>query len=324
MFPFDFHPIVFFVVVFVAVLVVAFSSLTQILVASTAHERVLVRLSEDPKLHRTGEFVVPASGETVRLLRRDLRGGVSTVSSASTHRLGFARAIVPIGGSAANSVTVVLDASRRAHGTWSRKRLRRDDTTPRTIADAHTDGGPGGGPDGGPDGGSDGGWQRSKSRRKRGATLAVGSNDAGNKGSASGGTDTTVGVGGVGGFICHDFGQPFECNLDAGARACDFCVDRRTSDIACVHVSRPLRYTLEDGYQRSILANAEPHLGWCLPREFERRLGRNCNPNTGRWLLSRSEDGRPHFVCRCRYPNLMTNSSTMKDDCSLEIGRAQV
>lgn len=345
MFPFDFHPIVFFVVVFVAVLVVAFSSFTQILVASTAHERVLVRLSEDPKLHRTGEFVVPASSETVRLLRRDLRGGVSTVSSASTHRLGFARAIVPMGGPAANSVTVVLNASRRARGTWSRKRLRRDDTTPRTIADededgdyssdAHTDGGPDGGLDGGLDGGPDGGldgdldggpdggWQRSKSRRKRGATSAVGSNDASNKGSANGGTGTTGGVGGVGGisgFICHDFVQPFECNLDAGARACDFCVDRRTSDIACVHVSRPLRYTLEDGYQRSILANAEPHLGWCLPREFERRLGRNCNPNTGRWLLSRSEDGRPHFVCRCRYPNLMTNSSTMKDDCSLAVG----
>lgn len=121
------------------------------------------------------------------------------------------------------------------------------------------------------------------------------------------------------GYTCMDFVEPYECHIDGGRFACDFCADKKKADLRCVHMSRPFRYTQDDGSVQTIRANLEPHLGWCLPSEFERRLDSNCNPNTGRWLLTR-EKGEASFVCRCRYPNLMTNSSSVKDDCSLPVG----
>lgn len=235
MFPFDFHPLVFLFISCGTVLLVVFSLYCCRLITTGSHARIADKLRLDPDSDRLCDFST-GSGTTVRLMRRDHRGGVSSVSAAQTHRLGFLRSLV---------------SYRVRHAPKKRARREVEEVQP--------------------------------------------------------------------GYTCMNFLEPYECHIDGGRFACDFCTDKKSGDLRCVHMSRPFRYTQDDGSAQTIRANMEPHLGWCLPREFERRLDSNCNPNTGRWLLTR-EKGEANFVCRCRYPNLMTNSSSVKDDCSLPVG----
>lgn len=129
------------------------------------------------------------------------------------------------------------------------------------------------------------------------------------------------------------------CDVNAGADACFRCIESRRYMRACVHLSRPLTVANAMGVEQIIPANRSPDEGWCLPDSFRNvkfdndrpkpidNQVRNCNPNTGNWILSRLvADGRDgvdssyNWICRCRYPNLMTNLGDATSDCLLPVG----
>jgi hypothetical protein len=138
-----------------------------------------------------------------------------------------------------------------------------------------------------------------------------------------------------------------KCKISEGEQACFNCIESRKFVRQCVHISRPLQVSLDyafggiDPYTSTqnnlitIPANDSADEGYCLPRVFsnialneEGSWGpadekRNCNPNTGEWLLSRlstAGDTSYNWLCRCRYPNLMTNVSTIFSDCMRPVG----
>lgn len=140
-----------------------------------------------------------------------------------------------------------------------------------------------------------------------------------------------------------------KCKPSEGEQACFNCIESRKFVRKCVHISRPLQISLDYAFGNvqqdstvatqqtdyiMIPANENPDEGYCLPRVFaniEWNEGswrpadesRNCNPNTGEWLLSRlsiTGDTSYNWLCRCRYPNLMTNLSTIFSDCLRPVG----
>lgn len=69
--------------------------------------------------------------------------------------------------------------------------------------------------------------------------------------------------------------------------------------------------------------NYHPDEGWCLPESLHARVSRkNCNPLTGDWLITNGNNPwskSANLVCKCRYPNLMTQR-TVYDDCAVPVG----
>lgn len=137
---------------------------------------------------------------------------------------------------------------------------------------------------------------------------------------------------------CDDMLNPIACSVDQGETACDFCVEARSHKRVCVRMDNDV--PVSDGYtDRAVLrAHEDSSRGYCLPAAAERDKRRNCNPNTGDWLLmlatSRPDDslesksvsyvrnvvGGYNWICRCRYPNLMTNLSGVNSDCLRPVG----
>lgn len=148
-----------------------------------------------------------------------------------------------------------------------------------------------------------------------------------------------------------------KCQVAEGDTACFNCIESRKFNRYCIHVPQPLQVHLGFAYTgmpgaaaenvslmssefdtgRDVLeipANESPDEGYCLPSVFKNIVHqdgawkptddtRNCNPNTGDWLLARlsvTGDTSYNWVCRCRYPNLMTNLSTLFSDCMRPVG----
>lgn len=126
-----------------------------------------------------------------------------------------------------------------------------------------------------------------------------------------------------------------KCDMTAGTEACFRCMESREFVRVCVHLEFPLPLYLSDDEYLVMPANSAPTEGYCLPRSFERISHdndgnwrpaderRNCNPHTGDWLLSRLNaegDSSYNWICRCRYPNLMTNVDTILSDCMRPVG----
>lgn len=141
------------------------------------------------------------------------------------------------------------------------------------------------------------------------------------------------------------------CNVSEGSRACFRCVESRRFVRECIHLSKPVTVTNSNNVTLSIPANDTSDYGWCLPSEF-RNISfvddkpipvnqgtlRNCNPNTGDWLLVRADayrnvkenaardnnvnslDPSYNWICRCRYPALMTNLYDLSSDCARPVG----
>lgn len=136
-----------------------------------------------------------------------------------------------------------------------------------------------------------------------------------------------------------------KCRVTEGEAACFNCIESRKYKRVCVHLQQTLRLSLnanlsadsmdDDDNFIDIPANAEPAEGYCLPESFAqiaineagnyvpKDKTRNCNPNTGEWLLARMSvvgDTSYNWVCRCRYINLMTNLTTVFSDCMRPVG----
>lgn len=133
-----------------------------------------------------------------------------------------------------------------------------------------------------------------------------------------------------------------ECNLGEGDTACYKCIEARKFVRSCLHFPQNVTVTRKDGTSFTIPSNADQTKGWCLPENFKNirfekeavvpggDTKRNCNPLTGTWLLSQlgqeDEDGEIKFdssynwICKCRYPNLMTNLTTVMSDCMKPVG----
>lgn len=148
-----------------------------------------------------------------------------------------------------------------------------------------------------------------------------------------------------------------KCQVAEGDAACFNCIESRRFNRYCIHVPTLLQIHLGFAYNGmpesaaenvtmlssefdtgsdvlDIPANESPDEGYCLPAVFKNIVhqdgawkptdeARNCNPNTGDWLLARlsvTGDTSYNWVCRCRYPNLMTNVSTVFSDCMRPVG----
>lgn len=128
------------------------------------------------------------------------------------------------------------------------------------------------------------------------------------------------------------------CNIADGLEGCFNCIESRRYVRQCVNIPRPFTVTLEGGRELVLPRNANANEGWCLPAAFKDvrvdKSGklypsfnekRNCNPNTGDWILSRlfadeAVDSSYNWICRCRYPNLMTNIGDLTSDCVRPVG----
>lgn len=135
------------------------------------------------------------------------------------------------------------------------------------------------------------------------------------------------------------------CNVNEGSDACFKCLESREYRRQCIHLPRPLTVSVASLSSSSsattdgtmiLPANENSDQGWCLPSTFTNvyfdtdtgeakpadEQKRSCNVNTGDWLLSRLtvNSSTYNWICRCRYPNLMTNSSDSMSDCSKPIG----
>lgn len=129
-----------------------------------------------------------------------------------------------------------------------------------------------------------------------------------------------------------------KCDTRKGEEACFNCVESRRYVRHCVHLSHPIRLSLLDDQQSTFLdvpANITTTEGYCLSSIFANTVhrdgyrpadsARNCNPNTGEWLLARLSvvgDTAYNWLCRCRYPNLMTNQTSLFSDCVRPVGCA--
>lgn len=131
-----------------------------------------------------------------------------------------------------------------------------------------------------------------------------------------------------------------KCNVNEGSQACFHCVESRKFVRECVHMSKPLTTVNQQNLSLVIPANNEMDEGWCLPSSFRDvsfvdgkpipidtgTSQRNCNPNTGDWLLVRVDnsfanvDSSYNWICRCRYPSLMTNLYDLTTDCAKPVG----
>lgn len=132
-----------------------------------------------------------------------------------------------------------------------------------------------------------------------------------------------------------------ECRLNEGSDACFKCRESRRYKRVCVHF--PVNQTIVSANNKEhvIVANSSPDVGWCLPASFKDiqfdneggtgkpppEIARNCNPNTGDWLLAslsasgnETVDSSYNWICRCRYPNLMTNLDDPTSDCLKPVG----
>lgn len=132
------------------------------------------------------------------------------------------------------------------------------------------------------------------------------------------------------------------CSVSRGSDACFVCIESRKYNRSCVHV--PSAFLVQTYNEETITIPASSKTnnkdeGWCLPSTFAsidfasgspvpiQESKRNCNPNTGSWILAQlgqdggSFDSSYNWVCKCRYPSLMTNlNHSISQDCLLPVG----
>lgn len=129
------------------------------------------------------------------------------------------------------------------------------------------------------------------------------------------------------------------CDKTKGVDACFRCIESRKYVRSCVHIERDVTVIRDDGSSAIVPASGPTaNDGWCLPQSFNDIIydggavkpppdkTRNCNPNTGDWFLAQlgqddgSFDSSYNWICKCRYPNLMTNDGTLMSDCVKPVG----
>lgn len=132
------------------------------------------------------------------------------------------------------------------------------------------------------------------------------------------------------------------CSVARGIDACFVCVESRKFSRSCIHVPNPFPVLNANGETVDIPRSSKTgntDEGWCLPSAFAdidfsgktpapiQDKTRNCNPNTGSWLLAQlgQDDGNfdssYNWICKCRYPSLMTNAQhNVLNDCTEAVG----
>lgn len=139
----------------------------------------------------------------------------------------------------------------------------------------------------------------------------------------------------------QDVSYLVRCKPSDGEEACFKCIESRRFVRQCITLKRPVRVSLNFAFGGGsdefidLPANENEDEGYCLPALFKNitedsegnqrpsDITRNCNPNTGTWLLARQSDVGDttyNWLCRCRYPNLMTNLTTIFSDCMRPVG----
>lgn len=134
------------------------------------------------------------------------------------------------------------------------------------------------------------------------------------------------------------------CSVSRGIDACFVCIESRKYSRSCIHVPNSFPVLSASGETVDIPRSSDTgntDEGWCLPSAFAdidfsgttpvpiKDKTRNCNPNTGSWLLAQlgQDDGKfdssYNWICKCRYPSLMTNAQhNVLNDCTEAVGCA--
>ncbi|AKN63351.1 pif-1 [Agrotis segetum granulovirus] len=109
--------------------------------------------------------------------------------------------------------------------------------------------------------------------------------------------------------------NPLECHTPPLTKCtsnadCQLCQETRA---LCQEFNEQI--TLEFGEDESIII--EPGEKYCIALNDER--ARNCNPNTGLWIMRRYSEDTFSLICHCTYPGLVTQL-TLYDDCDYPVG----
>lgn len=136
---------------------------------------------------------------------------------------------------------------------------------------------------------------------------------------------------------CEDYENPRECSLLEGYAACFECVESRFALRVCAHLSKDVTLYDEERNRSFVLpANSSPAKGYCVGERFARNLrdllddagGRladarkRCGARNGEWLIARRRtvgDSSYNFVCRCKYPHLLTNVAGPQSPCTRDV-----
>lgn len=121
------------------------------------------------------------------------------------------------------------------------------------------------------------------------------------------------------------------CCLDCGFSACFNCLEARTRIRVCKHLKEDL-VLFDEVNERNIVLpkNDDPRMGYCMSKGLSDGLGeigedarRKCSIKNADWILARKRtEGDTHynFLCKCKYPHLLTNSSGLMSPCDKDVG----
>lgn len=132
---------------------------------------------------------------------------------------------------------------------------------------------------------------------------------------------------------CDDFEHPIECTINSDNNICLHCLETANSLRLCMHISEDLEF-FDVNLKRNIKLpkNRSVDRGYCLRDRLvghisdlqnnSSKLALNretCSPQNADWILTKQSlfnDSSYSFVCKCKYPHLLTNYAGPYSSCS--------
>lgn len=120
------------------------------------------------------------------------------------------------------------------------------------------------------------------------------------------------------------------CCLDCGFSACFNCIETRVYLRICKHLNEDMVIFDPDKEHDLVLPkNEKKNEGYCMSEGMANGIDsgedarRKCSIKNADWVLARkSTEGNTHynFLCKCKYPHLLTNSKGLMSPCDKDVG----
>lgn len=119
-------------------------------------------------------------------------------------------------------------------------------------------------------------------------------------------------------------GNIVECKINDGDYSCWNCIESRKYKRLCIHFNEDLEFKVTNGKVIKIEKNKDENTGYCLPINFKdiknkKDIERKCSKLLGDWVLTSlntSNQKSYNWLCKCKYPQLMTNQNTAYSNCT--------
>lgn len=134
---------------------------------------------------------------------------------------------------------------------------------------------------------------------------------------------------------CDDVSDMKECAISDGTLACFNCAESRFSLRLCAHFDTDVVLHDDDsGRVYTIPKNSSVDTGYCVKANVaaklrdtrkHSRVRKRCQERNGHWVLARltasrdTRDSSFNFICRCKYPHLLTNLYELETECSRDV-----